>query len=158
MLDHQFWSKKTLPDGVLIGLLGAGCSRRKKKCRANTENSRFHVIPPHSSSRVSSRGHADRTHRAWAFSATSPAPDSRAEHRWALATPSASAQRQVRPAERLSLFYGTTSLQLRALRESPPSLRPASMPARAAHASPRWRPPLRLARGLGNPATGPPPG
>src|SRR5713226_8346388 len=50
MLDHQFRSKKTLADGILIGLLGAGCSRGEKKCRANTEKSRFHVIPPHLSS------------------------------------------------------------------------------------------------------------
>src|SRR5260370_29123219 len=51
MLNHQFGSKKTLPDGILIGLLGVGCSRREQKCRANTENSRFHFIPPHLSFR-----------------------------------------------------------------------------------------------------------
>src|SRR6202158_1298915 len=50
MLHHQFRSKKTLPHGILIGLLGAGWSRRKKKRRANTENSRSHFIPPHLSS------------------------------------------------------------------------------------------------------------
>src|SRR5713226_3981280 len=52
MLDHQFRRKKTLPDGILIGLLGVGGSRREKKCRANTKNSRSHFIPPHSSLRA----------------------------------------------------------------------------------------------------------
>src|SRR5712692_1869708 len=44
MLDQQFRSKKTLPDGILIGLLGVGCSRREQKCRAKPENSRFHLF------------------------------------------------------------------------------------------------------------------
>src|SRR5260370_3676519 len=52
MLDYQFRSKKTLPDGILIGLLGATCSRREQKCRTKPENSRSHVIPPHSSLRA----------------------------------------------------------------------------------------------------------
>src|SRR5712692_7133458 len=155
MLDHQFRRKKTLPDGILIGLLGAGCSRREKKCRANTEKSRFHVIPPRLSSGVSSRGHADTTRRVSASSAKSPAPDSPAGHRWALATPSASARRPVRPPERFWLFSGTTPLPLRAPRESPLSLQPASIPATAARASSRWRPPPRLALAPGNPPTAP---
>src|SRR5713226_8619254 len=155
MLNHQFRSKKTLPDGILIGLLGAGCSRREKKYRANTQNSRFHFIPPRLPSGVSSRGHADTTRRASASSAKSPAPDSPAGHRWALATPPASARRQVRPPERFSLFCGRTSRHLRAPRESPLSLQPASIPATAARASPRRRPPPRLALAPGNPSTAP---
>src|SRR5712692_6043779 len=134
MLDHHFRSEKTLPDGILIGLLGAGCSRREKKCRAKPENSRFHVIPPRLSSGVSSRGHADTTRRVSASAAKAPAPDWPAEHRWALATPPASARRQVRPPERFWLFSGTTPLPLGAPRESPRSLQPASIPATAARA------------------------
>src|SRR6266851_6796831 len=155
MLDHQFRWKKTLPDGILIGLLGAGCSRRKKKCRAKPENSRFHFIPPRLPSGASSRGHADTTRRASASSAKSPAPDSPAGHRWARATPPASARRQVRPPERFSLFCDRTSLQLRAPRESPLSLQPGSIPATAVRASPRRRPPPRLALAPGNPPTAP---
>src|SRR5229473_5189562 len=155
MLDHQFRSKKTLPDGILIGLLGEGCSRREQKCRANTENSRFHFIPPRLPSGVSSRGHADTTRRASASSAKSPAPGWPAGHRWALATPSASARRQVRPPERFWLFSGTTPLPLGAPRESPLSLQPGSVSATAARASPRWRPPPQLALAPGNPPTGP---
>src|SRR5713101_7916599 len=151
MLDHQFGSKKTLPDGILIGLLGVGCCRRKKKCRAKPENSRFHLFLLIYLSGASLRGHADTTRRASASSAKSPAPDWPAEHRWALASASASARRQVRPPEPCWLFCGTRSTQLRAPRESPPSLQPGSLPATAARASLRWRPPPRLARAPGNP-------
>src|SRR6266852_7524311 len=155
MLDHQFRSEKTLPDGILIGLLGAGCSRREQKCRAKPENSRFHLFLLIYLSGASLRGHADTTRQASASSAKSPALDSPAGHRWALATPSASARRQVRPPERFWLFSGTTPLPLGAPRESPLSLQPGSVSATAARASPRWRPPPRLALAPGNPPTGP---
>src|SRR5260370_35465530 len=95
------------------------------------------------------------TRRASASSAKSPAPDSPAGHRWALATPPASARRQVRPPERFWLFSGTTPLPLGAPRESPLSLQPASIPATAARASSRWRPPPRLALAPGNPPPAP---
>src|SRR5260370_27595395 len=118
MLHHQFRWKKTLPHGILIGLLGVGCPR-EQKCRAKPENSRFHLFLLIYLSGASLRGHADTTRRAWASSAKSPAPDSPAGHRWALATPSASARRQVRPPERFWRFSGTPPLPLRAPRESP---------------------------------------
>src|SRR6267378_2290728 len=107
VLDHKFRSKEALTDRILIGLLRAGRSRGEQKRRANAENSRSHFIPPH----PSSPEHSDRILRASASSAKSPAPESPADHRWALATLPVSARRRVRPPESFALFSDAMSPQ-----------------------------------------------
>src|SRR5882672_2065089 len=114
MLNHEFWSKETLPDRILIGLLGTGRSHRQKKHGTKAENSGSHLTPPHSFSRE----HSDRTRRVSASSAKSLAPVSPAEHRWELAIPPASARRRALFRESFALLCGTSSP-----RSSAPQLR-----------------------------------
>src|SRR6266403_1851030 len=128
VLDHEFRSKEALTDRILIGLLRAGRSRGEQKHRANRENSRSHFIPPH----PSSPEHSDRILRASASNAKSPAPESPADHRWALATLPVSARRQVHPPESFALFSVAMSPQASEPPQPRRSLRLASTLATAA--------------------------
>src|SRR6266566_9629734 len=145
VLDHKFRCKEALTDRILIGLLRAGRSRGEQKRRANRENSRSHFIPPH----PSSPEHSDRILRASASSAKSPAPESPADHRWALAILPVSVQRQVRPPESFAPLSVARSPQSSEPPQPRRSLRLASTLATAAHASlhGRPRPQLELAPG-----------
>src|SRR6266849_4179890 len=151
MLNHQLRGKETLPDGILIGLLRAGCSPYEQKCRANAENFRSHFIPPHPSSRELS----DTIHRISASTSKSPAPESSASRQWAPAILPVSAPRQVRSQESFALLSVAGSRQS----SEPPQpwrpLRPVSTLATASRASLHSRPSPQLAPGLGNPPGAP---
>src|SRR6266849_580494 len=149
VLDHKFRSKEALTDRILIGLLRAGRSRGEQKRRANAENSRSHFIPPH----PSSPEHSDRILRASASSAKSPAPESPADHRWALAILPVSARRQVRPSESFALFSVARSPQASEPPQPRWSPRPASILATAARAFLHGRPRPQLALAPGNSPT-----
>src|SRR5882762_1137861 len=136
VLDHEFRGKETLPDQILIGLLCADRTRREKKYCANAENSHPHFIPPH----PPSLEHSDRILRVSASSAKSPAPESPADRRWALAIPPASARQQVRPPESFAPFSVARSPQSSGPPQPRRRLRPASTLATAAHASLQGRP------------------
>src|SRR6202171_4447234 len=151
VLDHKFRSKEALPDRILIGLLRAGRSRGEQKHRANAENSRSHFIPPH----PSSPEHSDRILRASASSAKSPAPETPAGHRWALALQPVSARRRVRPPESFALFSVAMSPQASEPPQPRSSPRPASILATAARAFLHGRPRPQLALAPGNSPTAP---
>src|SRR5882762_845535 len=113
MLNHEFWSKETLPDRILIGLLGTGRSHRQKKHGTKAENPGSHFTPPH----FFSPEHSDTTRRVSASSAKSLAPAPPAEHRWELAILLASERPRVRLPGSFALPGGRSSPQ-----SSPPQL------------------------------------
>src|ERR1700674_454273 len=152
MLNHKFRSKKALSDRVLIGLLCAPRSDCEKKYCANAENSRSHPIPPH----PSSREHSDTTRQVSASSAKSPAPESPAARRWALAIPPVSAQRQVRAPESFALFSVARSRQSSEPPQPRRSHRPVPTLATVSRASPHGRPRPQQAPAPGNRQRAPP--
>src|SRR5229473_5818278 len=118
MLNHQFRSKKTLPNRVLIRLLRVDCAARKKKCCANAENSCPHFIPPH----PSSPEHSNTIGRVSASPSKSLARESSTGRRWELAILPVSARRLLPLPESLVHFFAAMS------RQQPTASQPRRLP------------------------------